>query len=117
MLLDAMWEDGGMVESQTTWGIPRGAMFAFVAAAVLVSAILSMPWLRRSEPLIAISQRPATRIRPNDISIAIGSDPPRQRCSCPDYISEREFFEGAIREGDLLCSAGIKPFPILKRAP
>ncbi|WP_213805843.1 TlpA disulfide reductase family protein [Granulicella sp. dw_53] len=37
-------------------GSRRGA-FAFVGAAVLVLAILAMPWQRRSEPLITVSQR------------------------------------------------------------
>ncbi len=46
-----------MVESQTTTRRPRSAMFLFVGAAVLISAILSLPNLRRSQPLIAIAQR------------------------------------------------------------
>jgi cytochrome c biogenesis protein CcmG/thiol:disulfide interchange protein DsbE len=32
-------------------------MFLFVGAAVLISGILSMPWLRRSQPLIPTAQR------------------------------------------------------------
>jgi cytochrome c biogenesis protein CcmG/thiol:disulfide interchange protein DsbE len=48
-----------MVESQTTTRRPRSAMFLFVGAAILISGILALPHLHRSQPLIAIAQRQA----------------------------------------------------------
>jgi cytochrome c biogenesis protein CcmG/thiol:disulfide interchange protein DsbE len=48
-----------MVESQTTTRSSRSAMFVFVGAAILISGILTLPWLRRSDPLIPIAQRQA----------------------------------------------------------
>ena len=46
-----------MVESETNPQNPRIAKYIFVAAAVLLSAIVSFPWPRRTEPLIPASQR------------------------------------------------------------
>lgn len=46
-----------MAELQGTAQSPRTGMYLFVGAAVLVSAMLSIPWPRRSEPLIVVEQR------------------------------------------------------------
>ena len=62
-----LWEDGAMkdgagevramAEFQNTARSQRLAKYVFVGAAVLVSAIVSYPWPRRAEPLIAVEQR------------------------------------------------------------
>jgi cytochrome c biogenesis protein CcmG/thiol:disulfide interchange protein DsbE len=54
-----LWEDERMVELQSTTRGSRKGMYIFVGAAVLVSAILSIPWPRRAEPLIAVGERKA----------------------------------------------------------
>jgi thiol-disulfide isomerase/thioredoxin len=46
-----------MAESETNPQNPRTAKYIFVAAAVLLSAIVSFPWPRRTEPLIPATQR------------------------------------------------------------
>ena len=48
-----------MVELQRPTRGLRSRMYLFVGAAVLVSAIVSIPWPRRSEPLIAVKERRA----------------------------------------------------------
>jgi thiol-disulfide isomerase/thioredoxin len=48
-----------MVESGTSSQNPRLAKYLFVGAAVLLSVVISVPWPRRSEPLIPTNQRKA----------------------------------------------------------
>jgi cytochrome c biogenesis protein CcmG/thiol:disulfide interchange protein DsbE len=48
-----------MAESETNPQNPRTAKYIFVGAAVLLSAIVSFPWPRRTEPLIPATQRKA----------------------------------------------------------
>src|SRR5271154_260120 len=48
-----------MAESETSPQNPRLPKYLFVGAAVLLSAIISSPWPRRSEPLIPATQRKA----------------------------------------------------------
>jgi cytochrome c biogenesis protein CcmG, thiol:disulfide interchange protein DsbE len=46
-----------MVEPQSTTRGSRTGMHLFVGAVVLVAAIVSVPWPRRSEPLVAVKER------------------------------------------------------------
>jgi cytochrome c biogenesis protein CcmG, thiol:disulfide interchange protein DsbE len=48
-----------MAEQQTKAENQKLAKYLFVGAAVILSAIVSFPWPRRSEPLIPITQRKA----------------------------------------------------------
>jgi cytochrome c biogenesis protein CcmG, thiol:disulfide interchange protein DsbE len=48
-----------MAESEPTSQNPKLAKYLFVAAAILISAIVSYPWPRRSAPLIPTAQRKA----------------------------------------------------------
>ena len=52
-------DGGNSADTQNTGRRPQAAKYIFIGAAFLVSAIVSYPWPRRGEPLIAASQRQA----------------------------------------------------------